>query len=151
LKLFATCARGLEKTLADELRELRAEAVEPGRGGVQFHGDLALLYRANLHLRTAVRVLMPILEVPVHSTDDLYAAVQSIDWSRLMTPEHTLAVDCNVRDSAITHSKYAALRVKDAICDQFIAKRGKRPSVEASMSRHRWSASICTSIKIKRC
>ena len=130
LKFFATCARGLEKVLADELRELRAEQVEPGRGGVRFHGDLALLYRANLWLRTAVRVLWPILEVPVHSTDDLYAAVQSLDWSKYMTPEHTLAVDCNVRDSAITHSKYGALRVKDAICDQFVAKVGKRPSVD---------------------
>src|SRR5437660_1400364 len=85
--------------LAAELRELRAESVEPGRGGVQFHGDLALLYRANLWLRTAVRVLMPILEVPVQSTDDLYAAVQSLDWTKYLTPEHTLAVDCNVRDS----------------------------------------------------
>jgi len=130
LKQFATCARGLENVLADELRILQAENVQPGRGGVQFHGDFALLYRANLWLRTAVRVLMPILEVPVQSTDDLYAAVQTIDWSRHMTPEHTLAVDCNVRDSAITHSKYAALRVKDAICDQFVAKVGKRPSVD---------------------
>jgi putative N6-adenine-specific DNA methylase len=130
LKFFATCARGLENVLAQELRDLRADNIEPGRGGVQFHGDLALLYRANLWLRTAVRVLMPILETPVQSTDDLYAAVQSIDWSRHMTPEHTLAVDCNVRDSAITHSKYAALRVKDAICDQFVAKVGKRPSVD---------------------
>ena len=130
MKFFATCARGLEKILAQELRDLHAENVESGRGGVQFHGDLALLYRANLWLRTAVRVLMPILEFDVHSTDDLYAAVQSIDWTRRMTPEQTLAVDCNVRDSAITHSKYAALRVKDAICDQFVAKRGKRPSVD---------------------
>jgi len=130
LKFFATCARGLEKVLAQELRELNAETVEPGRGGVQFHGDLALLYRANLWLRTAVRVLTPILEFPVQSTDDLYAAVQSINWSRYMTVEHTLAVDCNVRDSAITHSMYAALRVKDAICDQFVAKCGKRPSVD---------------------
>lgn len=130
MKFFATCARGLEKTLADELRQLHAESVEPGRGGVSFQGDIALLYRANLWLRTAVRVLMPILEVPVHSPDDLYAAVQSHDWRRYMTPEHTLAVDCNVRDSAITHSKYAALRVKDAICDQFVAKTGKRPSVD---------------------
>lgn len=130
MKYFATCARGLEKVLADELRELRADHVEPGRGGVRFHGDLALLYRANLWLRTAVRVLMPILEAPVHSPDDLYAAVQSLDWSKYLTPEHTLAVDCNVRDSAITHSKYAALRVKDAICDQFVAKVGKRPSVD---------------------
>jgi putative N6-adenine-specific DNA methylase len=133
LKFFATCARGLENVLAEELRRLQSENVEPGRGGVQFHGDLALLYRANLWLRTAVRVLMPILEAPVQSPDDLYAAVQSIDWSRYLTPEHTLAVDCNVRDSAITHSKYAALRVKDAICDQFVAKVGKRPSVDVEM------------------
>lgn len=130
MKFFATCARGLENVLAQELRDLRADSVDPGRGGVQFSGDLALLYRANLWLRTAVRVLRPILEAPVHSTDDLYAAVQSIDWRDYMTPEHTLAVDCNVRDSAITHSKFAALRVKDAICDQFIAKLGKRPSVD---------------------
>lgn len=130
MKFFATCARGLENVLADELRELHADDVEPGRGGVRFHGDLALLYRANLWLRTAVRVLWPILEVPVRSTDDLYAAVQSIDWSRYLTLDHTLAVDCNVRDSAITHSMYAALRVKDAICDQFLAKCGKRPSVD---------------------
>ena len=130
MKFFATCARGLEKILAEELRQLRADDVEPGRGGVRFHGDLALLYRANLWLRTAVRVLMPILEAPVQSTDDLYIAVQSLDWSRYMTPEHTLAVDCNVRDSAITHSMYAALRVKDAICDQFVAKCGRRPSVD---------------------
>src|SRR5260370_3250823 len=129
-RFFATCARGLEKSLAEELRELRAEQVEPGRGGVRFHGDLALLYRANLWLRTAIRVLWPIFEAPVQSTDDLYAAVQTIDWSRYLTPEHTLAVDCNVRDSAITHSRYAALRVKDAICDQFIGKCGKRARVD---------------------
>jgi putative N6-adenine-specific DNA methylase len=130
MQFFATCARGLENVLAEELRGLRAEKIEPGRGGVQFHGDLALLYRANLWLRTAIRVLWQILHAPVQSTDDLYAAVQSIDWSQYMTIEHTLAVDCNVRDSAITHSLYAALRVKDAICDQFIAKCGKRPSVD---------------------
>ena len=130
MKLFATCARGLEKLLAEELRELRAEQIDVGRGGVSFHGDTPLLYRANLWLRTAVRVLMPILETPVHSPDDLYTAVQTLDWSHIMTPAHTLAVDCNVRDSAITHSRYAALRVKDAICDQFVAKLGKRPSVD---------------------
>jgi putative N6-adenine-specific DNA methylase len=130
LKFFATCARGLEKVLAEELRELRADNVEVGRGGVSFHGDLALLYRANLWLRTGIRVLWPILTATVESPDELYAAVQTLDWSKYMTPEHTLAVDCNVRDSAITHSMYAALRVKDAICDQFVEKRGKRPSVD---------------------
>jgi putative N6-adenine-specific DNA methylase len=129
-KYFATCARRLEPLLAGELRDLGAGEVAEGRGGVHFQGDLAMLYRANLWLRTAVRVLWPILEASVASPEDLYVAVQTIDWSRYMTPEHTLAVDCNVRDSAITHSKYAALKVKDAICDQFVAHRGRRPSVD---------------------
>jgi putative N6-adenine-specific DNA methylase len=115
--------------LAGELHDLAAAGVKPGRGGVAFSGDKALLYKANLWLRTAVRVLLPILEFPVTSTDELYDAAQSIDWSRYMTPDHTLAVDCNVRDSRITHSKYAALRVKDAICDQFVERCGARPSV----------------------
>src|SRR5213078_3289247 len=107
-----------------------AAGVEPGRGGTSFAGDHALLYRANLWLRTAVRVVKPILEADVKTPDELYEAVRAFDWSAVMTPEHTLAVDCNVRDSGITHSKYAALRVKDAICDQFVARKGKRPSVD---------------------
>jgi putative N6-adenine-specific DNA methylase len=129
-RFFATCARGLEPVLADELRALGAAAVEPGRGGVAFQGDQATLYRANLWLRTAIRVLRPILEAPVQSPDDLYDAVRSVDWSRYLTPDHTIAVDCNVRDSQITHSKYAALRTKDAICDQFVERVGRRPSVD---------------------
>jgi putative N6-adenine-specific DNA methylase len=127
---FATCARGLEPILAGELQALNATDVKPGRGGVAFDGDSALLYRANLWLRTAVRVLRPILEARVESPDELYSAVQTIDWTQFLTPEHTLAVDCNVRDSRITHSQYAARRVKDAICDQFVARMGRRPSVD---------------------
>jgi putative N6-adenine-specific DNA methylase len=116
--------------LAGELRQLGAADVTPGRGGVSFAGDIDLLYRANLWLRTAVRVLWPIFERPVTSPDELYEAVRAVDWSRYLTPGHTLAVDCNVRDSNITHSKYAALRVKDAICDQFVERCGARPSVD---------------------
>jgi putative N6-adenine-specific DNA methylase len=128
-RFFATCGRGIEPVLADELRALGAGDVQPGRGGVGFTGDRALLYQANLWLRTAIRVLWPILEAPVTSPDELYDAVRGLDWSRYLTPEHTLAVGCNVRDSQITHSKYAALRVKDAICDQFVERCGRRPSV----------------------
>ena len=130
MRFFATCARGLEAVLADELRELKVHDVIPGRGGVQFAGDLATLYQANLWLRTAIRVLQPIREGTVESPDELYAMVKSLDWTQHLTPEQTLAVDCNVRDSAITHSKYAALRVKDAICDQFVERIGRRPSVD---------------------
>jgi putative N6-adenine-specific DNA methylase len=129
-RYFATCGRGIEPVLADELRALGAGDVEPGRGGVHFSGDQALLYRANLELRTAVRVLRPVLEAAAASPDELYDAVRSLDWARYLTPDHTLAVDCNVRDSRITHSHYAALRTKDAICDQFVERCGRRPSVD---------------------
>lgn len=129
-RYFATCGRGIEPVLADELRRLGAACVTPGRGGVGFEGDRTLLYRANLWLRTAIRVLWPVLEADVTSAEELYAAVQSIDWSAFLTPDHTLAVDCNVRDSTITHSHYAALKTKDAICDQFVSRFGRRPSVD---------------------
>jgi putative N6-adenine-specific DNA methylase len=129
-RYFATCGRGIEPVLADELRALGARDVQPGRGGVAFQGDQTLLYQANLWLRTAVRVLQPVLEATVTSPDELYDAVRGLDWSRYLTPDHTLAVDCNVRDSHLTHSKYAALRVKDAICDQFVERAGRRPSVD---------------------
>ncbi|HJZ59503.1 MAG TPA: THUMP domain-containing protein [Gemmataceae bacterium] len=127
---FATCARGLEPVLAGELAGLGADDAEPGRGGVRFRGDSALLYRANLWLRTAVRVLRPVLDADVHSPDELYDAVRTIDWKEYLSADHTLAVDCNVRDSAITHSQYAARRVKDAICDQLRERTGVRPSVD---------------------
>lgn len=127
---FATCAAGLEPVLAGELEGLGATDVRPDRGGVHFRGEAALLYRANLWLRTAIRVLRPILQAAVASPDDLYAAVRSVDWSRYLSADHTLAVDCNVRDSALTHSQYAARRVKDAICDQFRERVGRRPSVD---------------------
>jgi putative N6-adenine-specific DNA methylase len=120
----------LEPILADELHALKARDVAVGRGGVAFAGDKVLLYKANLWLRTAVRVLRPVLEAGVKSPEELYAAVQTINWEEFLTPEHTLAVDCNVRDSHITHSQYAARVVKDAICDQFVGGRGRRPSVD---------------------
>src|SRR5207244_10509029 len=84
-RYFATCGRGIESILAEELRDLGALNIQPGRGGVSFGGDRALLYRANLWLRTAIRVLMPILEAPVTSPEELYEAVRGIDWQQYMT------------------------------------------------------------------
>ena len=79
---FATCARGLELLLAEEVRALGAIDIESGRGGVSFAGDHALLYKANLWLRTAVRVLRPVLTAPVQTPDDLYdVASLSLDSS----------------------------------------------------------------------
>ena len=129
-RYFVTCSRGFERLLVAELLALGATAVEPGRGGVFFGGELVTLYRASLGLRTAVRVLRPLLEATVRSPDELYDVVRSVDWSLYLDPDRTLAVDCNVRDSALTHSQYASRRVKDAICDQFRDRTGRRPSVD---------------------
>ena len=129
-RFFATCARGLERLLAVELAGTGATDIEPGRGGVGFAGNAETVYRANLWLRTAVRVLQPLGEDDVFSPEDLYDFVRSFNWGRIMSPDQTLAVDCNVRDSGITHSQYAARKVKDAICDQFRDRCGSRPSVD---------------------
>jgi len=129
-RFFATCARGLEPILAQELTNLKAREIAPGLGGVHFSGGVEMLYKANLWLRTAVRVLEPVLEAEVRNPDELYDAVRTIPWDRYLTPDHTIAVDCNVKNSGITHSQYAARRVKDAICDQFRDRCGLRPSVD---------------------
>src|SRR5436309_1631309 len=92
MPLFATCARGLEPVVARELTDLGLSAVSPGRGGVHFSGDLGQLYRANLWLRCAVRVLRPIMKTSVAGPDDLYDAVRTIDWADYLTPDHTIAV-----------------------------------------------------------
>lgn len=129
-RLFATCARGLEPILSDELQLLQARDISIGRGGVNFVGDRTAIYQANLWLRTAVRVLRPVLVAPTANSDQLYDAIRTVNWSEFLTPDHTLAVDANVRDSGITHSQFAARRVKDAICDQFRERTGRRPSVD---------------------
>lgn len=128
---YAPCAIGLEKFLARELTDLGLGPVNMSRGGVGFKADEEGLCRANLWLRTAVRILIPIFQAKITDTDSLYEATRKVNWSAYMRVEQTLAVDASVRDSAITHSQFASRRVKDAICDQFRERSGgKRPSVD---------------------
>jgi putative N6-adenine-specific DNA methylase len=91
---------------------------------------MATCYRANLWLRTANRILQPLAEFFCETPQHLYDGVRSIDWRRFLTPEMTIAVDCKVRDSGITHSGYAALKTKDAIVDCIRDHYGRRPSVD---------------------
>lgn len=130
LTFFATTARGGEETLAAELQELgvTAPTVEPG--GVRFQGDSAVCYRANLWLRTASRVLVSLASFPCDSPQTLYEGVRTIPWHRYLTPEMTLAVDCALRDSALTHSGFVALKTKDAIVDHLRDRFGRRPNVD---------------------
>ncbi|MCC7170106.1 MAG: RNA methyltransferase [Planctomycetes bacterium] len=127
---FATCTLGLEDALSNELVALGATDVEGVRGGVRFFGEYELAYAANLWLRSATRVQELLLRTTVESPDAMYAAVQSIDWSRCMTVEQTLAVEAAVRDSFSTHSGFVALKVKDAVVDWFRERLRRRPSVD---------------------
>jgi len=131
VECYAPCAIGLEPFLTAELERLGLGPCRSSRGGVGFYADEEGLYKANLWLRTAVRILVPIYKCSVTNADSLYEAVQEVDWSRYMRVEQTLAVDASVRDGEITHSQFASRRVKDAICDQFRERTGGiRPSVD---------------------
>lgn len=130
-RYFATTVKGIEPVLQRELEALGARKIEPTTGGVAFEGDKALGYKANLWLRTALRVLRPVAEFQCASADDLYREAREVDWTRYMSESGTLAVRANVRDNpALTHSKFAALKTKDAICDFFREKTGRRPDVD---------------------
>ena len=130
-RFFAACGKGLEQALAGELRQLGAHEVNEGRGGVGFHGDRALGYRANLWLRSAIRVQEEILSARIRDAHDLYEAALGLEWDRWITPDHTLAINASVRDAPdLRHSGYAALRVKDAIVDHIRERHGRRPSVD---------------------
>ena len=130
MEFFATTAKGVEELLAGELESLGISGVAAETGGVRFSGGMDACYRANLWLRTASRVLMSLAEFPCDSPQTLYDGVRSLPWVDLITPEMTLAVDCNLRDSAMTHSGFVALKTKDAIVDTIRDRLGRRPNVD---------------------
>jgi putative N6-adenine-specific DNA methylase len=127
---FATAAKGVEDILAGELRELGIEGIRVETGGVRFRGDRSAFYRANLWLRTATRVLVPLTEFPCDTPQRLYDGVRAIPWDKYLTPDMTMAVDCTLRDSAMTHSGFVALKTKDAIVDAIRDRCGRRPNVD---------------------
>ena len=127
---YAACTLGLEQVLADELNALGAGRVEARRGGCAFTGDRAIGYAACLWLRSAVRVQEELARGFVRNREDLYALVGSIDWSTSITYLQTLAVDGTVKDSFANDTRFPVLVVKDAVCDQFRDRTGKRPSVD---------------------
>ncbi|MCR4346905.1 MAG: bifunctional 23S rRNA (guanine(2069)-N(7))-methyltransferase RlmK/23S rRNA (guanine(2445)-N(2))-methyltransferase RlmL [Sulfuricaulis sp.] len=131
-QFFATCPKGIESLLADELRQLDAETVKETRAGVAFEGPLAIGYRACLWSRLASRILLPLTSFPAPTPEDLYAGVKTIAWKEHLDAEGTLAVDFTTSQSAITHSHYGALKAKDAVVDQLRDEFGVRPSVDTA-------------------
>ena len=138
--MLAKTFKGLEQVLAQELIELGANDVLIERRAVSFKGDKALLYRANLCLRTAIRVLVPIkeerlrLQKGVKPEDQVYEIAKSIDWSRFMTADTSFAIDATVYSELFRNSLFVTYRVKDAIVDYWKEKAGKRPNVNTENS-----------------
>ncbi len=129
-QLFATTPKGMELYLEDELLQMRAQNVKVVRAGVQFDGDLELAYRVCLWSRVANRVFVPLKSFPAPTPEKLYGGVKSIRWSEHISSDSTIAVECVSSYSQITHSHFAALKTKDAICDQMMSIHGSRPSVD---------------------
>ena len=133
--MLAKTFKGLEQVLAQELIELGANDVLIERRAVSFKGDKALLYRANLCLRTAIRVLVPIkeerlrLQKGVKPEDQVYEIAKAIDWSRFMTADTSFAIDATVYSELFRNSLFVTYRVKDAIVDYWKGITGKRPNV----------------------
>jgi putative N6-adenine-specific DNA methylase len=128
-KLIAKTFHGLEDVLAEELEQIGAANVECGCRMVSFSGDLAMVYKANLHCRTALRILKPIHSFEAANPDEVYEQIKLVEWENLLTLEKTFAVDAVVYSDDFRHSKFTSYRVKDAIADYFTEKYGKRPSV----------------------
>ena len=131
-RMLAKTFKGLEQVLAQELIELGANNVLIERRAVSFEGDKALLYRANFCLRTALRVLVPVISFRAKDTDGLYEQLKRIDWSRYMTAETSFAIDATVYSEVFRNSRFVTYRVKDAIVDYWSAKAGKRPNVQVT-------------------
>lgn len=121
--------QGLEEVLAAEIQTLGGKNIQIGRRMVSFDGDKRLLYKANIHLRTALRILRPIAVFQAQNPDEVYQEVQKIDWNAFMTSKHTFAIDAVVYSDLFRNSNFLSYRVKDAIADFFTESEGKRPSV----------------------
>lgn len=130
LPLFATCSRGTEELLAEELTELGCSKVRQDRGGVRFHANLNEAMKVGLWTRIAMRLLYPLGELEARGPEGLYAATRSIPWEDHLTVDTTFAVDATLRHGEEGHSGFVALKIKDALVDRLREKLGARPDVD---------------------
>ncbi len=129
-KMVAKTLFGFEELLAKELTQLGAQKVEQGVRVVTFMGDKGFMYKANLGLRTALKILKPIKTFKAVNDVALYKGIQSIDWSDYFSAHQSFLIDTTLHSDHFNHSQYVALKSKDAIVDQFRDNQGKRPSVD---------------------
>lgn len=127
---FATCPRGLESVLSDELRAVGAENIVPTDGGASFSGEMPLAWRVNLESRVATRVLWRIGKAAYRTEDDIYKAALALPWPSLFDVNLTMMVKVTAVRSPLKSLEFITLRIKDAVCDKFRNAGGTRPSID---------------------
>lgn len=128
--MLAKTLYGFEPLLAKELRNLGAGNVEEGVRNVTFMGDTGFMYKANLCLRTALKILKPIASFTAQNENQLYKGIYDMDWPGLFGPEQTFVFDATLSSDLFSHSLFVAQKAKDAVVDKFRDTTGKRPSVD---------------------
>ncbi|WNM18129.1 class I SAM-dependent RNA methyltransferase [Flavobacterium capsici] len=129
-KMLAKTFFGFEEILAKELQLLGAQNVEIGTRAVSFKGDKGFMYKANLSLRTALKILKPIYQFRAFNDQSLYKGIQGIDWSKYLNENQTFVIDTTIHSDNFKHSQFVSQKAKDAIVDQFREKTGIRPSID---------------------
>lgn len=129
-KMLAKTFFGFEEILAKELHILGAQNVEIGTRAVSFKGDKGFMYKANLSLRTALKILKPVYQFKANNDQNLYKGIQGIDWSTYLNENQTFVIDTTIHSDYFKHTQFVSQKAKDAIVDQFREKTGVRPSVD---------------------
>ena len=129
-KMIAKTFFGFEEILAKELQQLGAQDVEMGTRAVSFKGDKGFMYKANLSLRTALKILKPIYHFRAFNDQSLYKGIQGVDWSKYLNEGQTFVIDTTIHSDNFKHSQFVSQKAKDAIVDQFREKTGTRPSID---------------------
>ncbi len=129
-KMVAKTFFGFEDILAKELLQLGAQEVEQGVRVVTFKGDKGFMYKANLSLRTALKILKPIYFFRATNEETLYKGIQGVNWSKYINANQTFVIDATVHSDRFNHTEFVAQKCKDAIVDQFRTRTGQRPSID---------------------
>lgn len=129
-KMIAKTLYGFEELLEKELRALGASKTEIGVRNVSFEGDNGFMYKANLNLRTAIKIIKPIYEFRVRNEEDLYKQVYSLALEHYLSEDQSFAIDTTLATDLFSHSLYVSQKAKDAIVDKFRKKTGRRPSID---------------------
>ena len=129
-EMVAKTLFGFEELLENELRQLGAQNIKKGVRNVRFTGDKGFMYKCNMGLRTAIKILKPILQFKVKDENELYKKIKDIAWEKYIDVDATLAVSATLSGDIFTHSQYIALKTKDAIVDRFRDLTGKRPNID---------------------